>query len=116
MTISTEPLIEYLLRYHDMPFSDAIDLLCQDEGGDNSVFSKVYPNIFLDAGLSQDGVAAAEAIHADDRIDFEPLTTDFEVLVVYGFHGSRMIDLPICKTLPPYQEPHWMPGLIRLKS
>ena len=73
-------------------------------------------NIILDAGLSDDGFAAAGAILDDKRMTLRALTP-FEVLVVYGFDGSRMLALPLAARPPKggYRKPHWLPSLVVMR-
>lgn len=120
MTVSTDALVARLARVHDLPFSGAVDYLCRqnnfDPRGDWSVLSTADENIILDGGLSDDGFAVAGAILDDKRMTLQALTP-FEVLVVYGFDGSRMLGLPLAARPPKggYRKPHWLPSLVVLR-
>jgi hypothetical protein len=116
--MSTDHLVEHVRRFGDMPFSSAIDFVCADAGVDphGERVADLPNGLVFDAGLSDHGIKAAAAIWDDKRLDMQELTTPFEVLVVYGFDGARMLDLPIARRPPKsgYRKPHWMPSVVRL--
>jgi hypothetical protein len=75
-----------------------------------------FPNVIVDGCLSSEGADAASAILDDPRLDLRPLASSFEVLVAYGFDGSRCLALPLVRRPPKggYRKPHWLPSLVRL--
>jgi hypothetical protein len=121
--ISADPLVAHLRTHREMPFSGAVDWLCQQYGvnveGPRFVALAHDHNIVLDTGLSVAGCAAAHVILEDARFDLRPLTNDLEIIVAYGFMADRLVDLPLVRRTPtlrmtPYREPHWMPTLVTL--
>lgn len=116
----TDGLVGFIRQHGDLPFSGAVDWLCRDKGldpsGDRELCSATDSNVIFDAGLSRDAVRMARAILDDSRLSVRPLTTVLEVLVIYGYDGSRMIELPLVQKPPKggYRKPHWLAGLVQV--
>jgi hypothetical protein len=119
--LDTDPLVDHLAHAVDMPLPNAIDWLCRHHGldpkGDQALCSADDPNIVFDGGLSDAGLSAAFAIHADPRIEERPLT-GMEAMLIYGCDGARMMLMPMVKRPPRdgYRSPHWLPGLVKLAA
>jgi hypothetical protein len=117
--MNTDPLVTHLKAYHDLPFPAAVNHLCHAHDLDplgEMELRRADLNIIIDAGLSDAGCEAGQAILSDARFDCYPLTTGFQVLVFYGFDGARMLTLPLAQRPPKggYRKLHWLPTLVKL--
>ncbi|HEY1444760.1 MAG TPA: hypothetical protein VGF51_07665 [Acidimicrobiales bacterium] len=118
-TAAVDALAGFISQHGNMAFSGAVDWLCAQQGldphGEESLCLASDTNIILDSGLNDHAIAMAKAILDDERLTLRPLTS-FEVLIVYGFDGSRMVGLPLAQRPPKdgYRKPHWLPALVDL--
>lgn len=119
---SVDALVAFVGQHGNMAFSGAVDWLCRTQGldpsGEASLCLASDTNIVLDSGLSDEGLEVARAILDDERLMLRPLTTVFEVLVVYGYDDSRIVGLPLVQRPPKggYRTPRWLPSLVDLRQ
>jgi hypothetical protein len=119
-SVAYEALEAHVRSRGDASFPEAIGILCEamavDVPGDYLV-ENATDGVVFDAGLSEAAVELAIDLLCDQRFSIRGLS-DFEMLIIYGFDGSRMLELPLVKRLPTggYKRPHWCPTLVKLPA
>jgi hypothetical protein len=81
-----------------------------DYNGDHIIGSSKYKNIYYWLNMSDDFSHAIIELRKEDKIEFN------ECNVIIYLADGKIIKYPLARKAIQYEEPHWLPTIIKMKE